>query len=114
MENIYMKESINDKPDYKRQVFDLLLAVRLPGIESIEVDESQKKFVVHYKHDEPISDDKNAYTLDKLKTLWQAYLWQLDHNLPDFRIENFIEFIEKPMEIYTKGGGVIDHIVYKG
>lgn len=82
-------------PDYKREVFNLLLAVQLPGIESIEVNESQKKFVAHYKHDEPISDDKNTYTLDKLKTLWQAYQWQLAHALPDFRIEDFIEFVEK-------------------
>jgi hypothetical protein len=113
IENDYIGKCINDTPDYKREVFDLLLAVQLPGIESIEVNESQKKFVAHYKHDEPISDDKNAYTLDKLKTLWQAYLWQLVHHLPDFRIEDFIEFVEKPKEIFYLSEGLIDHIMYK-
>ena len=95
IENNYIGNCINDAPDYKREVFDLLLSVQLPGIKSIEVNESQKTFVAHYKHDGSTSDDKNTYTLDKLKTLWQAYLWQLDHDLPDFRIEEFIEFVEK-------------------
>ncbi len=62
IENDYIGKCINDTPDYKREVFDLLLAVQLPGIESIEVNESQKKFVAHYKHDEPPKPVGKLYT----------------------------------------------------
>lgn len=40
------------QPDYKKEVFDLILSKPMPGVEFIEVNESQKKFVVHYRHQE--------------------------------------------------------------
>lgn len=107
------------KPDYKTAVFDLISSRPIPGVESIEVNESQRKFVVQYKYDslEPamvvdLADVKTTYDLGELKGLWKAYQWQLAHDLPDFRIENFIEFIETPKEIFYKGD-CIDHMVYK-
>lgn len=39
-------------PDYKKEVFDLILSKPIPGVESIEVNESHKKFVVHYRYQE--------------------------------------------------------------
>lgn len=132
-------------------------AIEQARCESIEVNETQKNFEVHYKHDDspkpveklytfedikkawlgfkkheggpwegnfldflyggyaddPISDDKVTYTLDKLKTLWQAYMWQFSHDLPDFRIKDFVEFIGKAKGIVYSSEGLIDHIVYK-
>lgn len=38
------------KPDYKTEVIDLISSRPIPGVELIEVDESQRKFVVHYKY----------------------------------------------------------------
>lgn len=38
------------KPDYKTEVFNLISSNPIPGVESIEVNESQRKFVVHYKY----------------------------------------------------------------
>jgi len=116
------KQPEQPKPDYKTAVFDLISSRPIPGVESIEVNESQRKFVVKYQRPtigvdlaaETIpDDDKTAYTLDKLKVLWQAYQWQLAHDLPDFRFEDFIEFIKTPMEIYCHSNGGIDRIEYK-
>ena len=105
------------EPDYKTEVFDLISSRPIPGVESIEVNESQRKFVVKYKYDdtpEPITNDsKTTYTLDQLEALWKAYQWQLVHDLPDFRIESFIKFIKIPMEIYCHSNGDIERIKYK-
>lgn len=38
---------------YKERVFDLISSQPIPGVESIEVNESQRKFVVKYKYDPP-------------------------------------------------------------
>lgn len=106
------------KPDYKTEVFNLISSNPIPGVESIEVNESQRKFVIKYQRPtigidlakEP-DDVKTAYTLDKLEILWQAYQWQLAHDLPDFRFKDFVEFIKTPKEIFYTAG-LIDHIVY--
>ena len=92
------------EPDYKTEVFNLISSSPIPGVQSIEINESQKKFSVKYQYADapkPIGfhDSKTNYTLDQLEALWKAYQWQLAHDLPDFRIENFIKFIEKPMRI---------------
>ena len=55
-----------EKP-YKEQVFDLISSRPIPGVESIEVNESQRKFVVKYK--EGAQEDAGAakaYMLDRL------------------------------------------------
>ena len=38
------------EPDYKTEVFKLISSRPIPGVELIEVDESQRKFAVHYKY----------------------------------------------------------------
>ena len=60
---------IPEKP-YKEQVFDLISSRPIPGVESIEVNESQRKFVVKYKYDEPPEDTTNhepTWTLSELR-----------------------------------------------
>lgn len=55
---------------YKERVFDLISSRPIPGVESIEVNESQRKFVVRYKYDEPpepISNREPTWTLSELR-----------------------------------------------
>lgn len=47
--------SVKEKPklEYMEKVFKLVNENLIPGVESIEVNESQKRFTVKYKYDDP-------------------------------------------------------------
>lgn len=50
---------------YKERVFDLISSRPIPGVESIEVNESQRKFVVKYQ--QPTANREPTWTLSELR-----------------------------------------------